>query len=145
MGILDDVIRSATGATGSSASQGRSPIMMALLALLASRAMSGRGSGTQVPQAGDVGGLRGLVDRFRQGGLQDIVESWLGTGPNKSIAPHQLRDALGSETVDDLSRETGMPRDDLLAELSRLLPGVVDKLTPNGQLPTDNDLLPGPR
>jgi uncharacterized protein YidB (DUF937 family) len=140
MGILDDVIRSATGATGSSASQGRSPIMMALLALLASRVMSGQGSGAQ-----DAGGLRGLVDRFRQGGLQDIVESWLGTGPNKPIAPHQLHDALGSETVADLSRETGMPRDNLLAELSRLLPGVVDKLTPNGQLPTDNDLLPGPR
>jgi hypothetical protein len=100
MGLLDDFIRSTIG-EGSSPSQGRSPIVMELLAL--------------------------------------------GTGPNKPIAPSQLHDALGAETVEDLSRQTGMPRDDLLSELSRLLPGVVDKLTPNGQLPAEQDLLPGPR
>jgi uncharacterized protein YidB (DUF937 family) len=144
MSILEDVIRSTIGG-GSSPGQGRSPIMMALLALLASRAMSGRGAGAQAPQAGDLGGLRELIDRFRQGGLQDVIGSWIGTGPNKPIAPNQLHDALGAETVDDLSRQTGMARDDLLSELSRLLPGVVDKLTPNGQLPADQDLLPGPR
>ena len=143
MGLLDDVIRSATGTTGPS--DGRSPIMMALLALLASRAMSGHGSGAQVPQAGDVGGLRGLIDRFREGGLQDIIASWISTGPNKPVTPNQLHDALGSETVDDLSRETGMPREDLLSQLSRLLPGVIDKLTPQGQVPADHDLLPGPQ
>ena len=144
MGLLDDVIRSTIGG-GSSPSQGRSPIMMALLALLASRVMSGQGSRPQAPQAGDMGGLRDLVDRFRQGGLQDVIGSWIGTGPNKPIAPNQLHDVLGGETVDELSRQTGMPRDDLLSELSRLLPGVVDKLTPNGQLPAEQDLLPGPR
>ena len=143
MSILEDVIRSTIG--GGSSSQGRSPIMMALLALLASSATSGHGAGAQAPQFGDLGGLRDLIDRFRQGGLQDVIGSWIGTGPNKSIAPNQLHDALGAETVDDLSRQTGMARDDLLSELSRLLPGVVDKLTPNGQLPADQDLLPGPR
>jgi uncharacterized protein YidB (DUF937 family) len=117
---------------------------MALLALLASRAMAGRGSNAQIPTSGDLGGLGGLVDRFRQGGLDDIINSWIGTGANKPVSPNQLHDALGSETVDDLSRETGMPRDDLLSQLSQVLPGVVDKLTPHGQLPSDADMLPGP-
>jgi uncharacterized protein YidB (DUF937 family) len=65
-------------------------------------------------------------------------------GANKPIAPSQLSQALGPETVDNLSRESGMPRDDLLAQLSKLLPDVVDGLTPKGQLPPATDLLPGP-
>jgi len=144
MSFLDQVIRSAVGsALGSLSSRGRSPIVMALLALLASRTMAGRGS-TQAPASDDLGGLGGLVERFRQGGLDDIINSWIGTGANKPISPHQLHDALGSETVDDLMRETGMPRDDLLSQLSQVLPGVVDKLTPRGQLPSDQDPLPSP-
>ena len=131
MSLLDQVIRSAVAsALGSQSSRGRSPIIMALLALLASRAMAGRDNPTQAPASGDRGGLGGLVDRFRQGGLEDIINSWISTGANKPISPHQLQDALGSETVNDLSRETGMPRDDLLSQLSQVLPRVVDQLTP---------------
>jgi len=145
MSFLDQVIRSAVGsALGSQSSRGRSPIVMALLALLASRAMAGRSSTSQAPASADLGGLGGLVDRFRQGGLDDIINSWIGTGANKPISPHQLHDALGSETVDDLSRETGMPRDDALSQLSQVMPGVLDKLTPQGQLPSDQDTLPDP-
>lgn len=140
MGLLDQVIRSAVG---SGTNRGTSPIMMALLALLAPRTMAGRSS--NVPASGNVGGLGGLLERFRQGGLEDIMNSWIGTGENKPLSPNQLHGALGRETVDDLSRETGMPRDDLLSQLSNLLPGVVDKLTPHGQLPAESDLLPGPK
>jgi uncharacterized protein YidB (DUF937 family) len=88
--------------------------------------------------------LDGLVDRFRQGGFEDIINSWIGTGANRPIAPEQMQRALGAGTVDQLANETGMSRDDLLAQLSQLLPGVVDKLTPHGQLPPEQDLLPGP-
>jgi uncharacterized protein YidB (DUF937 family) len=145
MSFLDQVIRSAVGsALGSQSSRGRSPIVMALLALLASRAMAGRGSRSQAPATGDLGGLGGLVERFRQGGLDDVINSWIGTGANKPVSPHQLHDALGADTVDDLSRETGVPRDDFLSQLSQVLPSVVDKLTPQGQLPSDADMLPGP-
>jgi uncharacterized protein YidB (DUF937 family) len=145
MSFLDQIIRSVVGsALGSQSTRGRSPVVMALLALLASRAMAGRGISTRAPTSDDLGGLGGLVERFHQGGLDDIINSWIGTGANKPVSPHQLHDALGSETVDDLSRETGMPRDDLLSQLSQVLPGVVDKLTPHGQLPTDQDMLPGP-
>ena len=86
MGLLDDVTRSTIGG-GSSPSQGRSPIMMALLALLASRVMSGQGSRPQAPQAGDMGGLRDLVDRFRQGGLQDVI-GLMDQAPGRTSRSH---------------------------------------------------------
>jgi uncharacterized protein YidB (DUF937 family) len=113
---------------------------MALMALLASR-MS---ASAQAPQ-GSLGGLGALIDRFRNNGFEDAINSWIGTGQNQAISPGQLRQALGQETVEDLSQRTGLPHGDLLSQLSNILPGVVDRLTPNGQLPSDAELLPGPR
>jgi uncharacterized protein YidB (DUF937 family) len=71
------------------------------------------------------------------------MKSWIGTGANKPISPNQLHQALGPATVDGLSRETGMQRDDLLSQLSRLLPEVIDKLTPEGKLPPEDELVSG--
>ena len=137
MGLLDDVIGAALGKSGSGLS---SPIAMALMALLASR-MS---ASAQTPQ-GSLGGLGALIDRFRNNGLEDAINSWIGTGQNQAISPGQLRQALGQETVEDLSQRTGLPHGDLLSQLSNILPGVVDRLTPNGRLPSDAELLSGPR
>lgn len=140
MSLLDNVIRAALGSRSSSGSSQLSPIAMALMALLASR-MSGGAGGVQ----GQFGGLGGLLERFKQNGLDSIINSWIGTGQNQPISPTQLRQALGQDTLNDLSEQTGVPHEDLLSQLSQILPGVVDKLTPNGQLPDDHDLLPGPR
>ena len=137
MGLLDDVVGAALGKSGSGLS---SPIAMALMALLASR-MS---ASAQTPQR-SLGGLGALIDRFRNNGLEDAINSWIGTGQNQAISPGQLRQALGQETVEDLSQRTGLPHGDLLSQLSNILPGVVDRLTPNGRLPSDAELLPGPR
>ena len=137
MGLLDDVVGAALGKSGSGLS---SPIAMALMALLASR-MS---ASAQTPQ-GSLGGLGALIDRFRNNGFEDAINSWIGTGQNQAISPGQLRQALGQETVEDLSQRTGLPHGDLLSQLSNILPGVVDRLTPNGRLPSDAELLPGPR
>ena len=137
MGLLDDVIGAALGKSGSGLS---SPIAMALMALLASR-MS---ASAQTPQ-GSLGGLGALIDRFRNNGFEDAINSWIGTGQNQAISPGQLRQALGQETVEDLSQRTGLPHGDLLSQLANILPGVVDRLTPNGRLPSDAELLPGPR
>ena len=137
MGLLDDVVGAALGKSGSGLS---SPIAMALMALLASR-MS---ASAQTPQR-SLGGLGALIDRFRNNGFEDAINSWIGTGQNQAISPGQLRQALGQETVEDLSQRTGLPHGDLLSQLSNILPGVVDRLTPNGQLPNDAELLPGPR
>jgi len=91
--------------------------------------------------AGGVGGLLSggigeLVDRFKQSGQADTVDSWVGTGPNKQIAPSQLEQAIGADVLETLSTQTGLSKEELLARLSRELPNAVDKYTPQGHLPT---------
>ena len=85
------------------------------------------------------GGLRDLVDRFKQNGQGEVVESWVGTGPNKEIGPRQVEQAIGPDLLDTLSRQTGLSREELVTRLSRELPRAVDQYTPHGRLPTDED------
>ena len=75
-------------------------------------------------------GLGGLIDQFQKKGLGDVVDSWVNRGTNKSVAPDQVSVALGRDVVDQLSLRTGLSRDQVVAELARMLPNVVDKLTP---------------
>jgi len=82
------------------------------------------------------GGLGELVDRFKQSGHGDTVDSWVGTGPNKQIAPSQVEQAIGPDVLEILSKQTGLSHEELLARLSRELPNAVDKYTPQGRLPT---------
>ena len=81
------------------------------------------------------GGLDGLIESFERGGLGDVIGSWIGQGRNRAIEPNRLAEALGPDTVDTLSRRTGLDRSDLLSQLAQALPGVVDGLTPNGRRP----------
>ena len=84
------------------------------------------------------GGLAEIVDRFKKSGQGETAESWVGTGPNKQVTPAQLEHAIGPEVLDTLSKQTGLPRDELLARLSRELPAAVDwNRTPHGRLPTE--------
>lgn len=85
------------------------------------------------------GGLDNLIKGFQQSGHGHVAQSWVGDGPNKQIAPNDLAQALGSDTIDTLSNQTGMDRDDLLAGLSQHLPQLVDQLTPHGRVPTDEE------
>jgi uncharacterized protein YidB (DUF937 family) len=91
--------------------------------------------------AGGVGGflsagLGELVERFKQSGQGEIVNSWVGTGPNTQIAPSQVEHAIGPDVLEPLSKQTGLSREEILARLSRELPQAVDKYTPQGQLPS---------
>jgi uncharacterized protein YidB (DUF937 family) len=85
------------------------------------------------------GGLGELVERFTQSGHGETAQSWVGTGPNKPVAPPQLEQAIGPEVLETLSKQTGLSREELLARLSRELPDAVDKYTPHGRLPTETD------
>ena len=85
-------------------------------------------------------GLGGLLERFTQSGHGDKIDSWVGPGENAPIAPEELDQALGPDTVDTLSRQTGMPKGDLLSQLSQVLPGVVDNLTPQGRMPEREEM-----
>jgi len=116
---------------------------MALLAPRQAAAPTGQPGAAPGAQQASGGGLDVLINQFKQNGFEDVINSWIGTGQNQPISPTQLRDALGQKTVNDLSRQAGAPQDDLLSQLSRYLPGVIDRLTPNGQLPKQTDLRSG--
>ena len=85
------------------------------------------------------GGLNDLLKQFQQSGHSDTANSWVGTGPNKAISPNDLASALGADKINALMTQSGMSRDDLLQGLSQYLPQVVDQLTPEGRLPTEQE------
>ena len=86
------------------------------------------------------GGLGELLQRFQQNGYGDIANSWIGNGPNRTIAPDQLHQALGSDTVNELSQQTGVPQSDLLSQLAQALPTLVDRFTPQGRIPSADEM-----
>jgi uncharacterized protein YidB (DUF937 family) len=85
------------------------------------------------------GGLSSIIKELQQSGQGVAAQSWVGTGQNQEIAPDDLANALGSDTLQSLSQKTGLGMQDLLAGLSQHLPDLVDQLTPNGRLPTDEE------
>jgi uncharacterized protein YidB (DUF937 family) len=86
------------------------------------------------------GGLGDLLNQLQQSGHGETANSWVGKGENKPIAPGDLANALGADQIQSLSAQSGLSRDELLSGLSQYLPQVVDHLTPDGRLPTENEL-----
>lgn len=86
------------------------------------------------------GGLGDLLNQLQQGGHSDAANSWVGKGENKPIAPGDLASALGADQIESLSAQSGLSRDELLNGLSQYLPQVIDHLTPDGRLPTENEI-----
>jgi uncharacterized protein YidB (DUF937 family) len=188
MGLLDILNGMQNGPRGSSnpsaqSSGGMSPMTMAILALLAYKAVKHIGGGqsgtTPAPAPspagggmagglgggglggglGDVlkgglggllaggaagsvisGGLGDLLKQFQQNGHGETANSWVSPGPNKQIAPGDLASALGADQINGLMSQSGMSRDELLAGLSQHLPDVINHLTPDGRLPTEDEV-----
>jgi uncharacterized protein YidB (DUF937 family) len=147
MASLNDVLDSAVP-QGSLAK----PLLVALGALLASGALfKNANTGAASPssaapsspaQGNDVlGGLGGLLNQFQQSGLGDVVKSWIGPGQNQPISPNQLGSALGPQIIKALAQKTGMSEQEITAHLSQILPNAVDRLTPNGRMPTQAELM----
>jgi len=86
------------------------------------------------------GGLSELIKKFQQTGQGKVAQSWVGTGPNQSVASGDLEKAIGFDTLDALSQQTGMARNQVLNELTEKLPITVDSLTPQGRLPSENEV-----
>ena len=156
MGLLDNVFGSSSNPAVPGGNVTK-PLMIALLALLASRYLSGgskAGPASASPNAvpaspastpdaapGDIlGGLGGLLKQFQQNGFGDAIDSWIITGPNKPVAPGQISNALGPDVIDALSQRTGLSKDQILQILSQVLPNTVDQLTPQGRLPTQQEI-----
>ncbi len=149
MGLFDDAV------PGGSIAK---PLMIALGALVVGKMMSG--GSTPAPQTapapqsapgggflggltggGLAGGLGGLLSQLSNAGHAETANSWVGPGQNAPIQPTQLGSALGQTTVSELAQHAGISEQELLSQLSRVLPGVVDKLTPDGRIPTQAELL----
>ena len=135
------------------------PLLIALGALLVGKYLSGRNdSQSEAPEApetapppaaspetastdgGLLGGLGGLLDRLKEAGHGNAADSWVGTGQNQSIGANDLGKALGPQIIREIAQRTGMDEQELLRQLSVALPGVVDKLTPNGAVPAQHQV-----
>jgi uncharacterized protein YidB (DUF937 family) len=145
MGFLDDLLNKAVP-QGSGIAK---PLMLAFIALLASGALTrkqapasapGASPGSRTDAGGLLGGLGGLLGTLEQGGLGDVAKSWVANGQNQPISPGSLGSALGPSIVKALAEKTGMSEQEVTAQLSQVLPGFVDKLTPQGRLPTQDEL-----
>ena len=153
MGVFDNVSGPSTG-TAVPGGNVTKPLVIALLALLAARHLSGGSKDAPAPASqktgatseadaspSDVlGGLGGLLKQFQQNGFGDAINSWINTGPNKPVAPGQISGALGPDIIDSLSQRTGLSKDQILQILSQVLPNTVDQLTPQGRLPTRQEI-----
>lgn len=123
MGLIDDLLPIATG--GSTQQAEHSSALGAILNYI---------------NSAPVGGLAGLQSMFQQGGLGHIVSSWIGTGQNLPISADQLQSVLHSGALQQVAQQAGMDPSRLTGLMSTLLPNLVDKLTPNGQLPEAGSL-----
>ena len=86
------------------------------------------------------GGLGGLLKQFQDNGQGQVANSWVGTGPNQDISESDLAKSIGSDDIDALVKHTGLPREELLSGLRRELPGAIDELTPDGRVPSGQEL-----
>lgn len=84
------------------------------------------------------GGVQGIVSQLQSQGLGNTVKSWVGTGANEPVTGDQIHAALGSDMINELAAKVGMTPEDLSAKLAQVLPGAIDKLTPNGTVPPAN-------
>ena len=122
MGLLDQLGQAATGMMEGAGN--KSPLMQAVIGLLGSTS--------------SVGGLNGLIQTLQKNGLGEIVNSWVGTGKNLPISPAQVQQGLGGDLLKQLASQAGLSSDAAGGQLADLLPGLIDKLTPDGKVPDTN-------
>jgi len=144
MGILDEILKQAGGASAAQAGAGpggglgtivdlvmKNPqIVAAVLSML----------NPKDPSVGGSGGLADVIGAFNKGGLGDAMSSWVGGGPNKPVDPGSLAHALGPEILDQFARKAGVGPGEAPSVLASILPELVNQLTPQGQVPQGNAL-----
>lgn len=172
MDVLNGMQNGPHGPRGPSTGGGMSPITMAVLGLIAYKAVKSftaqPSAGSAAPPAGQTpspgggigdilkgglggllgggaaggilsGGLGDLLKQFQQAGHGSAANSWVGNGPNNPITPDVLAKVLDSDQVKTLMAQSGLSRDQLLAALSQHLPALVNELTPDGRVPTEQE------
>ncbi|MBL0123229.1 MAG: DUF937 domain-containing protein [Betaproteobacteria bacterium] len=126
MGLLDGLLG---GLMGGQQQGGNNPLLQIALQMLANKNDAGGG------------GLGGLINSFQNAGMGDQLKSWIGTGANMPISADQLASALGSDKIRDIASQLGMSHGEVSGGLADMLPQMIDKLSPNGQLPDNHNML----
>ena len=127
MGVLDGLLGKALGGMmGTSGSgQAQSPLLQIALQLLQQN-----------------GGVSGVLDKFRQGGYADQADSWQSTGQNMPVSGNALQEVLGSGSIGQIAQQLGMSHGDAAGGLAQMLPQLIDRFTPDGQIPDNhNDMV----
>ena len=125
MGMLDGLINNALGGMLGRGGQGQSPMLQMALQVLQQN-----------------GGVEGILDKFRQGGYADQAASWQGTGQNIPVSGSALQEVLGSGAIGQIAQQLGMSHGDAAGSLAQVLPQLIDKFTPNGEVPDNhNDMV----
>ncbi len=135
MGLLDGLLGSLTG--GGSGNSGSNPLLQIAMQMLANKGGGGTGGGT----LDSMGGLSGIVSAFQQGGLGHLADSWVGTGDNLPVSGDQLSQILGSDKIGEIASQLGMSQGDAAGGLAKILPDLINHVTPNGQMPASNNLV----
>lgn len=127
-GGLGDVLGNVLGAGGAGGGGGLGGVLGSVL-----------GGGSSAGGAG----LGGLLDQFQRAGFADQAASWVGTGENKPLPPDAIGRVFGNDAVADIARQAGVSESDASSGLAQLLPHLVDRLTPDGQLPAADQFAKG--
>ena len=132
MGLLDSVLGAVQGGSDTAAGTGG---LGGLLGTLASNPKVVQALVAMLGNDGPVGGLSGLLARFQQAGLGELIQSWIGSGENLPVSGPQIEQVLGGDALSMLASKLGTQPADAASQVSQVLPGLIDKLTPQGQAP----------
>ena len=133
MGLLDSVLGAVMGGGQQQGAAGGG--LAGIVGALASNPQLLQAVTGMLGNDGAHGGLGGLVGKFQQAGLGDVVGSWIGNGQNQPISGDQLTQVLGSGAIGDIASRLGLSHGDAAGQLSQMLPEIINHLTPGGQAP----------
>ncbi len=135
MGLLDGLLGNLMGGAGGS---GSNPLLQIAMQMLANKGGGGAGGGGALDS---MGGLSGIINAFQQGGLGHIADSWVGTGENLPVSADQLTQILGSGKIGEIASQLGMSNSDAAGGLAKILPELINHVTPNGQMPASHSMV----
>jgi uncharacterized protein YidB (DUF937 family) len=124
-GGLGDLLGGLMGGQGQQGGGNLAALLPVVIGLLANNGKDGGGQN----------GLGGLMEKFNQAGLGDVLGSWINTGPNPPISGDQLGQVLGGDKMSEIASQLGLSEGEAAGQLAQVLPGLIDKLTPQGQAP----------
>lgn len=134
MGMLDGLLGSLMGGNSGG---GSNPLLQIAMQMLANKGGGGTGGGAMDA----MGGLGGIVSAFQKGGLGHLADSWVGSGENLPVSGDQLTQVLGSDKIGQIASQLGMSQGDAAGGLAKILPDLINHVTPNGQMPANHSMV----